>query len=144
MARQFGATDTIDATAGDITAQVKELTGGRGVDHAIEAIGRKDTIEASFAMLAKGGRATVVGVTPPGMKIEISPFALLREVGIQGSNMGGVRTVIDIPNYVDLYVAGKLKLDELVSRTRPLSQINEAVDDMKAAQLARTVITFSI
>jgi len=67
---------------------------------------------------------------------------LLLERGIQGSLMGGVRNQIDIPRYVDLYMDGRLKLDQLVSRTRPLAQINEAVEDMKAAQIARTVIVF--
>jgi S-(hydroxymethyl)glutathione dehydrogenase/alcohol dehydrogenase len=144
MARAFGATDTIDASSEDVVARVRELTGGRGVDHAIEAIGRKETIEAAFNMLAKGGRATVIGMTPPDLRIEIAPARLLLETGIQGSLMGGVRTVIDIPDYIDLYLAGKLKLDQLVSRTRPLSEINEAIEDMRAAQIARTVITFPI
>lgn len=144
MARKFGATDVVDANAGSIVEQVKELTGGRGVDHAFEAIGRKDTIEASFYMLAKGGRATVIGVTHPDMRIELPPAAFLQEKGIQGSMMGGVRNSIDIPALVNLYLAGKLNLDELVSRTRPLSEINLAVADMKAAEIARTVLTFDI
>jgi S-(hydroxymethyl)glutathione dehydrogenase / alcohol dehydrogenase len=142
MARTFGATDFIDASAVDPVQAMKELTAGRGVDHAIEAVGRKETIELSFRILGKGGRATVIGMTPPTLKIEISAIALLREQGIQGSLMGGVRTGIDIPRYVDLYRRGSLKLDELVSRTRPLAEINEAIADMQAAQLARTVLTF--
>lgn len=142
MARSFGATDVVDASEADIVEAVRELTRGLGANHVIEAIGRKDTIEASYRMLAKGGRATVVGMTPPDLKVEISAAALLTERGIQGSLMGGVRNTIDIPNYVDLYLAGRLHLDQLVSRTRPLEEINLAVEDMKAAQIARTVITF--
>lgn len=142
MTSTFGATDTVDAMQGDMVAQVMALTGGRGVDHALEVVGRKETVEAAFNMLAKGGRATIVGVTAPDVKIEIAPIRLLRETGIQGSTMGGVRTSIDIPYYADLYMRGQLKLDELVSRTRPLSEINLAIEDMKAAQIARTVITF--
>ena len=142
MARAFGATDVVDASQVDIVDAVRELTRGLGANHVIEAIGRKDTIEASYRMLAKGGRATVVGMTPPDLKVEISAAALLTERGIQGSLMGGVRNTIDIPNYVDLYLAGRLHLDQLVSRTRPLEEINLAVEDMKAAQIARTVITF--
>jgi len=144
MAKDFGATDVIDASSVDVAAMVKELTGGRGVNHAIEAIGRKDTIELAYRVLGKGGRAIVIGMTPPDLKIEISAAALLREQGIQGSLMGGVRNAIDIPNYVNLYVAGKLKLDELVSRTRPLAEINEGFEDMKQAQIARTVLTFDV
>ncbi len=142
MARDFGATDVIDASTTDVGAAIREMTKGAGVNHAIEAIGRKDTIELSYQILGKGGRATVIGMTPPDLKVEISAAALLTERGIQGSLMGGVRNSIDIPRYVDFYVAGKLKLDELVSRTRPLAEINAGFDDMKKAELARTVITF--
>lgn len=142
MARAFGATDTINSSEVGMVGAIKDMTGGLGVTHAIEAIGRKDTIEAAYKILGKGGRATIVGMTPPDLKIEINAAALLTERGIQGSLMGGVRTMIDIPNYVDLYLAGKLHLDQLVSRTRPLEEINLAVEDMKAAQIARTVITF--
>jgi S-(hydroxymethyl)glutathione dehydrogenase / alcohol dehydrogenase len=142
MARQFGATDVIDASTTEVAAAMKELTGGLGVPHAIEAIGRKDTIELAYRILGKGGRATIIGMTPPDLKIEISAASLLREQGIQGSLMGGVRNSIDIPRYVDLYMDGRLKLDQLVSRTRPLAEINEGFADMKAAEIARTVVTF--
>jgi len=142
LARAFGATDVIDAATGDVAEQVMALTGGRGVDHALEAIGRKDTVEAAFGSLAKGGTATVIGVSAMGTTVEFAPNRLLREVALQGSNMGSVRPGIDIPDCVDFYRSGRLKLDELVSRTRPLTEINEAIADMRAAQLARTVITF--
>ena len=142
MAKIFGATDGIDASTTDVAAAVKELTGGLGVHHAIEAVGSKATIELSYRLLGKGGRATVIGMTPPDLKIEINAISLLREQGIQGSMMGGVRNSIDIPRYADLYLAGKLKLDDLLSRVRPLAEINEGFADMKQAELARTVIAF--
>jgi S-(hydroxymethyl)glutathione dehydrogenase/alcohol dehydrogenase len=142
MARRFGATDTIDASAGDVAKQVRALTEGRGVDHAIEAVGRKETIEAAYAMLGKGGTATVVGVARPDLKLEINALSLLFERKLQGSMMGGVRTTIDIPRYVDLYMQGRLKLDELISRRRPLSEINEGFADMRKGELARSVILF--
>ncbi len=142
MARHFGATDAVDASAGNVVEQVMALTGGRGVDHAIEAIGLKQTIEDAFNMLAKGGTATVVGMAPYGTNIELPGLAFLREKKIQGSMMGGVRTTVDIPRYVDLYMQGRLKLDELISCRRPLAEINEAFDDMKRGELARSVIMF--
>lgn len=142
MARHFGATDTIDASAGDMVEQVMALTRGRGVDHAIEAIGRKEPIEAAFAMLGKGGLATVIGAARADLKIELPALAFLREKRIQGSMMGGVRLAIDIPYYVDLYMQGRLKLDELISQRLPLSQINKGFDDMRAGNLARSVILF--
>ncbi|MCB2073431.1 MAG: Zn-dependent alcohol dehydrogenase [Novosphingobium sp.] len=142
MARGFGATDGVDASRGSAAEQVMELTGGRGVDHAIEAVGLKPTIELAFGILAKGGVATVVGATSYDTRIELPSIAFLQERVIQGSLMGGVRPSIDIPNYVDLYLQGRLKLDELISRRRPLSEINLAIDDMNKGEIARTVITF--
>jgi S-(hydroxymethyl)glutathione dehydrogenase/alcohol dehydrogenase len=119
---------------------VKELTGGKGVDHAIEAIGLTETIEMAFNMLAKGGSATVLGVPKPDAKITLPAMPLMRELGIRGSNMGGVRTTIDIPYYVELYLKGRLKLDELISQRLPLGKINEAFDDLRRAEIARSVI----
>jgi S-(hydroxymethyl)glutathione dehydrogenase/alcohol dehydrogenase len=142
LARTFGATDTIDAAQGDIVAQVMEMTGGLGVDHAIEAIGRQDTIEAAFAMIRKGGLATVVGVARPDTRISLPAIDLLREKRIQGSNMGGVRLAIDIPVYVDLYMQGRLKLDELISQRLGLADINRGFDDLRRGEIARSVILF--
>lgn len=142
MARSFGATDTIDASAGSVVEQVMALTGGRGVDHAIEAIGLKSTIEDAFNSLCKGGTATVVGAAGYDVRIEIPAITLLRERKLQGSMMGGVRNSIDVPRYVDMYLTGKLKLDELISRRRPLQDINQAFDDMRKGELARSVIMF--
>ena len=143
MAKTFGATDTIDATAGDIVEQVMALTGGRGVDHAIEAIGRKETIEAAFNGLAKGGLATVVGATRADTLVQLPALAFLREKRIQGSMMGGVRLAIDIPHYVELYMQGRLKLDELVSQRLSLAEINRGFDDLRKGEVARSVITFA-
>ncbi len=142
MAKLFGASDGIDASQGDVAKQVKELTQGRGVDHAIEAIGLKQTIEDAFRILAKGGIATVVGMARPDTRIELPALAFLQERKIQGSMMGGVRTTVDIPRYVDLYLDGRLHLDQLISRRRPLAEINEAFDDMKKGELARSVLMF--
>jgi S-(hydroxymethyl)glutathione dehydrogenase/alcohol dehydrogenase len=142
LAKAFGATDGIDASQGKVVKQIKILTEGRGVDHAIEAIGVKQTIEDAFGVLAKGGLATIVGMARYDLKVELPAIAFLNERRIQGSMMGGVRNGIDIPRYVDAYMDGRLKLDQLISRRRPLGEINEAFDDMKSGALARTVLTF--
>jgi S-(hydroxymethyl)glutathione dehydrogenase / alcohol dehydrogenase len=142
MARTFGATHIIDASNKDIVSQVRALTDGRGVDHAFECIGRKETIEGAFAMLAKGGTATVVGVARPDIKIEIPPFAFMTEKKIQGSMMGGVRLALDIPRYVDMYMKGQLKLDQLISQRLKLSEVNKGFEDMRRGNVARSVITF--
>ena len=91
-----------------------ELTGG-GVDHAFEAIGLAATAQQAFNMLRKGGTATVIGMIPLGERVEIDGFQLLMEKRLQGSNMGSNRFRVDMPQYIEWYLAGKLKLDELVS-----------------------------
>lgn len=141
LAESFGATDLVDASAGDPVAQVLELTGG-GVHHAFECIGLKVTAEQSFLMLKPGGTATVIGMIPIGDNVELPGYLFLSEKRIQGSNMGSNRFRTDMPRYVDMYLAGRLKLDELVSARRPLDEINEAFEDMKAGEVARSVITF--
>lgn len=142
LARTYGATDVVDGTQGNVVEQAIMLTGGRGVDHVLECIGLKQTIEEGFTMLTKGGTETIVGAARFDLKVELPALAFLREKKVQGSMMGGVRNTIDIPRYIDLYMDGRLKLDEMISRRRPLSEINEAFDDMHTGTLARSVITF--
>jgi hypothetical protein len=91
------------------------LTRG-GVHHSFECIGLKQTAEQAFAMLARGGTATIIGMIEPGLKIELDPYQLLHERRVQGSLMGSNRFPVDMPRLVDFYMAGKLKLDEMISQ----------------------------
>lgn len=141
LAREFGATDLVNAAEGDAVEQVRELTNG-GVEYSFEAIGLKVAAEQAFGMLRKGGTATVIGMIPEGQKIEIPGSDLLDEKRIQGSNMGSNRFRVDMPRYVDLYMQGKLKLDELVSARIGLDQINEGFEAMRRGDVARSVIMF--
>lgn len=141
LARTFGATDTVDASGGDAVAQILELTGG-GVDHAIEAVGLKQTAEDCFNMLASGGTATVIGMIPIGTTIELQGVALLAERRIQGSVMGSTRFRIDMPMYANLYLQGRLKLDELVSRRLSLDEINDGFAALRTGEVARSIINF--
>ncbi|MGT2432645.1 Zn-dependent alcohol dehydrogenase [Cupriavidus basilensis] len=141
LARKFGATDVINAADVDAVEAVRELTRG-GVHHAFEAIGLKQTAEQAFSMLRRGGTATVIGMIAPGVKIEIKGTDFLAEKRIQGSMMGSNRFPVDMPRLVDFYLSGKLKLDELISRRMPLESINEAFDELRRGELARSVIMF--
>jgi S-(hydroxymethyl)glutathione dehydrogenase/alcohol dehydrogenase len=141
LAKKFGATDVINPKNGDPVQQVMELLKG-GVQHAIECIGLKQTIEQSFAMLAVGGTATVVGVSKPGVKLELDPMAFLHERRIQGSKMGSNRFPVDIPMLVNFYMQGRLKLDEMISQRIKLEQINEGFEEMRRGEMARSVIVF--
>jgi S-(hydroxymethyl)glutathione dehydrogenase/alcohol dehydrogenase len=143
FAKRFGATDVIDASAGDPVAQMRELIPD-GVDWSFEAIGLKQTAEQAWSMLGSGGTATVIGMIPPGVKVELHGPDFLREKKIQGSLMGSNRFRRDMPRLIDLYLQGRLKLDELISKRLSLSQINEGLDDLRAGKgsIARSVITF--
>ena len=142
MAEQFGATDLIDASKGDPVMQVLELTGGEGVHHAIEAIGLKITAEQAFGMLRRGGTATIIGMIPLGTSIELPGVDFLREKKIQGSTMGSNQFRTDMPRFIDLYLQGRLKLDELVSARIQLEDVNSAFDAMRGGEVARSVIVF--
>ena len=139
LARTFGASDTVDASAGDPVEQIRELTGG-GVDYSFEAIGLKVTAEQCFQMLKPGGTATVIGMIPQGVKIELLGSELLGEKKIQGSVMGSNRFRVDMPRYVDLYLQGRLNLDDLVSRHIRLDEIDDAFDRLRTGEVARSVI----
>ena len=141
LVRQFGATDFIDASQDDPVAKVIELTKG-GVRHAFEAIGLAKTAEQAFNMLARGGTANIIGMIPVGQTISLMGAAFLGEKRIQGSSMGSNRFPIDMPRFVDFYLTGKLKLDEMISRRIKLEDINEAFAEMKTGQIARSVIVF--
>ena len=93
-------------------------------------------------MLRPGGTATVIGMIPVGQKVEIDGESLLFEKKLQGSNMGSNRFRVDMPRYVDFYLAGKLHLDEMITERVRLEEINEAFAAMKSGEVARTVIMF--
>jgi S-(hydroxymethyl)glutathione dehydrogenase/alcohol dehydrogenase len=141
LARTFGATDVVDASEEDAVGAVREMTGG-GVEYSFEAIGLKLTAEQSFAMLRAGGTATLIGLIPEGQKIELMGTDFLSERRIQGSSMGSNRFRIDIPRFVEFYLAGKLKLDELISARIGLDDVNAGYEALKQGEVARSVIVF--
>ncbi|MGO9603784.1 MAG: Zn-dependent alcohol dehydrogenase [Candidatus Binataceae bacterium] len=142
MARRLGATDTVDASASDPIDEIKKLTGGAGVDYSFEAIGLKKAAEQAFNSLKPGGTATVIGMIPVGQKVEIDGYMFLTERKLQGSNMGSNRFRIDMPRYLDFYLQGRLKLDEMISKRGKLEDVTEAFRAMKAGEVARTVLMF--
>jgi len=142
MARTFGATHLVNATREDPVAAVRALTQGRGADYAFEAIGLPATIAQALDCVRKAGTAVVVGLAAAGALVSIDPVALMQqEKTLRGSLYGSSRPRVDMPRLLDLYVAGKLKLDQLITRRYPLNEINDAVAAMRAGEVARAVIT---
>ena len=141
LSREFGATDFICAADVDAVRTVIEMTGG-GVHHAFEAIGLAKTAEQAFGMIRRGGQATIIGMIPVGQNISLPGPAFLGEKKIGGSAMGSNRFPVDMPRMVDMYMAGKLKLDQMISRRIKLEDVNEAFVEMKTGNIARSVIVF--
>lgn len=143
LARRCGATETLSLQGSDLVEAVRELTHGRGVDYAFEAIGLAGTIETAYDAVAPGGTAVVVGQVPDGVRASFDPFVLSdREKTLKGSNYGSCQPPLDFPRIIDLDMAGKLELDLLVSQTLPLESINEAFASLNEGTVARSVIVY--
>ncbi|MCL4153395.1 UNVERIFIED_CONTAM: hypothetical protein GTU68_056479 [Idotea baltica] len=141
LAQSMGATHVVNASTDDPVAAVQEITDG-GVHNSFEAVGMKVTAEQSFKMLRRGGQATIIGMIPVGTNIEVHGVDLLDEKKLTGSNMGSNQFRTDMPRFVDMYLDGRLKLDEMISNTIKLEDINQGFEDMKTGNVARSVIAF--
>jgi NDMA-dependent alcohol dehydrogenase len=140
FAREFGATDVIDASRGDTVERVQAMTDG-GVDYAFEAIGFSKTIEQAYAATGLGGKTIIVGMAPEDDNITLSALDIPRtEKSIIGSWYGSARPWLDLPKMVDLYLDGKLKIDPMVSRYYKLDEINAAYDALANGEVARSVL----
>ena len=139
FATQFGATDTINASDVDPVEAVRDLTGG-GVEYAFEVIGKAPTVRQAFEATRPGGTACAVGVPPTGSEVSIPMEPLFLDRRLIGSSSGSASPRVDFPWFIELYQQGRLKLDELYSRFRPLDEINEAFEDMLSGEVARSII----
>lgn len=143
-ARDFGATDVVDASKGDAVKQVQEMTNG-GVDYAFEAIGLMKTAVDCWQMARRGGQAVVVGMLPLGQELSLpdAGTGFLGEKGIVGSFYGSTRQTYDMPWLMELYRQKRLKIDELISKRWKLEQINEAYESLKAGEVNRSVLVMN-
>jgi S-(hydroxymethyl)glutathione dehydrogenase/alcohol dehydrogenase len=139
-AREFGATHTVDASWDDPVERIRGLTGG-GVDYSFEAIGLKQTVMQCFTCIAVEGTATVIGLMPLGETLELDGRMFFRGK-FQGSMMGSNRFRIDMPRYIDFYLQGRLRLDEMITRRGRLEDVHEAFRAMEAGEVVRTVLMF--
>jgi S-(hydroxymethyl)glutathione dehydrogenase/alcohol dehydrogenase len=140
-ARTFGATHTVNAAEVDAVATVRELTKGVGADFSFEAVGRPQTMHQCWEMAHPGGTVVMVGIAPEGSEISLPANRVVREERrLMGSFYGSARPHIDMPMILELYMAGKLKLDELVTHRFSLDQINEAVHSLESGEAVRPVI----
>jgi S-(hydroxymethyl)glutathione dehydrogenase/alcohol dehydrogenase len=144
LAGQLGATDFLNPSEVDNIAEaIVDMTDG-GADYSFECVGNVDLMGQALACTARGwGQSIVIGVAGAGEEIHARPFLLVTGRSWRGSAFGGVKGRTELPKYVDRYMAGRIKLDEMVTETRPLEEINTAFDRMHEGNVIRTVITFS-
>ncbi len=143
MARVFGATHVFDASQSDNPVkELRKLTGG-GADYAFECVGHGEVVAQAYGCLRKGGAAIVVGLAAPADLTHLRTASLvMEEKSIQGSFYGSTRPRVDFPRLVSLYQAGKLKLDELITRRYRIDEAPQAFDDLEQGRNARGVIVF--
>jgi S-(hydroxymethyl)glutathione dehydrogenase/alcohol dehydrogenase len=143
LAASFGATDAVDpGSVDDVAGAIVEMTDG-GVDYSFECVGNVELMGQALACCHKGwGESIIVGVAGAGEEIHARPFLLVTGRVWRGSAFGGTKGRTQVPRYVDQYMNGRIKIDELVTSTLPLERINEAFEAMHAGQAIRTVIQF--
>ena len=143
MAMQFGATETLLAKAGeDLVKPIKKLTGG-GPDYAFECVGSGELAALAYRSVGRGGVAVVVGVAKPSDSTSVRTMTLpFEEKTLTGSYFGSCVPRIDFPRLLALYMAGRLKLDELITHRYPIEESPQAFADLQSGKNARGVITF--
>jgi Zn-dependent alcohol dehydrogenase len=138
LAKRFGATHLIDASKEDALAAVRDLTGG-GAEYTFECVGNLAVIQQALDALAAGGTLTVVGVPKIGSKYEFVVHTLYNNKGILGCRYGAARPRRDFPMLADLYLSGRLKIDELITSHYALDDFGRALHDLEQGHLARGV-----
>ena len=144
FARKFGATHVINAKEGDPVEKIKELTDGKGVDYAFESIGHVETMEQAYQSACNNGIVNLVGNPRPDEKIRINAVQTHYGKCLRGGHGGSTRPERDFPRYVDLYLVGKLKLDELITHSFILEKVNDALQLLEKGVVGRAIIDFGV
>lgn len=141
FARRFGATHTLNSKTADLRAEIRRIVGPQGVDVAVENTGHVRLIELAYELTAPQGRTILVGVPRHDQDITIHSLPLHFGKVLTGCEGGQSHPPLDIPRYLRLYRAGKLKLDELITHRFPLERINDALDTVRGGEAGRVVLT---
>ena len=143
LAEQFGMTDFLNpADVDDVTAAIVDMTNG-GVDYSFECIGNVDVMRQALECCHKGwGESIIIGVAGAGQEIATRPFQLVTGRVWRGTAFGGAKGRTDVPRIVDWYMDGKINIDDLITHTMPLQDINDAFDLMHAGESIRSVVVY--
>jgi S-(hydroxymethyl)glutathione dehydrogenase / alcohol dehydrogenase len=140
-ARRFGATDVVDSTKTKPVEAVRDLL-PEGADHVFDSVGQKSVAEQGIAMLGVGGGLYLVGVAKPEVNFTLNIFdAIGRQKRVKGVNFGSTNAKCDIPMYAELYLQGRMNLDDLVSKKISLRDVNNGYAALKDGLLNRVVVT---
>ena len=131
----------VDARSADPVAAIKDLTAG-GADYTFEAVGTIPTIKQALEALGPGGTLTIVGVPKIGSSVDVVVHQLYQNKAILGCRYGAARPRRDFPLLADLYLSGRLKIDELITQHYALEEFERALADLRAGHLARGVFRF--
>ncbi|MFQ5576369.1 MAG: Zn-dependent alcohol dehydrogenase [Anaerolineae bacterium] len=143
-AKTFGATHTVNAAEADVVAEVMRLTGGAGVDFSFVGMANADTIGQAYAATGKLGTVVIIGLAPSDMEsLPINPLNMvLMQKAVMGTLYGTSNAPAEIPKLLRMYRQRRLKLDELVTKTYTLDEINQGYTDMVAGKNLRGVVLF--
>ncbi len=141
-ALQFGATHLVNAASEDVMEKVRDVTRGEMADYAFEVIGSTDAINQAMLTTKRGGTTVAVGVAPAGAELKIDPDFLHLDRVLMGCTYGSCYPRADMPMLIDLYMARRLKLDELITSTFKLDDINTAFEALDQGELARGIIRY--
>jgi S-(hydroxymethyl)glutathione dehydrogenase/alcohol dehydrogenase len=143
MGEKFGMTDFVNPKdVGDTTQAIIEMTNG-GVDYSFECIGNVNTMRQALECTHKGwGRSCIIGVAGAGQEISTRPFQLVTGRSWHGTAFGGARGRTDVPRIVDWYMDGKINIDDMITHTMPLEDINQGFDLMKRGESIRSVVLY--
>ena len=143
LARQFGATHTLNPKETPNLVEAVLETSGGGVDYSFECIGNVEVMHQALQVAHRGwGESIIIGVAGAGEEIHARPFLLVTGRSWRGSAFGGVKGRTQVPKFVDQYMSGRIKLDEYVTQTLPLEEINSAFDKLHAGEVIRSVIVY--
>lgn len=143
LAREVGATHTVNASETDATEAIKEITNG-GAEYVFESVGSEKVLIQAYQSTRRGGTTITLGLPHPEKMFSIPAFSITAEERtIKGSYMGSSVPGRDIPRYISLYQAGLLPVDKLLTHTIPLEEINEGFDRLAAGKAIRQIVTFS-
>ncbi len=143
MAREFGATHTINSSQSDVRDEVRKVVGNDGVDVFVENTGNVRLIEAAYELTGKTGKTILVGVPKFDQDITIHSLPLHFGKVLTGCEGGEAEPAVDIPRYINLYRSGKLKLDRLITHRMPFSDINAALDKVRSGEVGRCVLSIT-